>query len=85
MRIATLVTLVIATVAFAAPARAQTYDPNYPVCMQVYAPFVYFDCHFTSIPQCKASASARGAQCVVNPYYAGDDNVPVRHRRRGGY
>jgi len=26
----------IATVLMAAPARAQTYDPNYPVCPQIY-------------------------------------------------
>jgi hypothetical protein len=82
MRIATLATLIIATVAAAGSARAQTYNPDFPVCMQVYAPFVYYDCRFFSIPQCKASASGRGAQCVVNPYYAGADDVPVRRRHR---
>ena len=82
MRIATLATLIIATLALAAPVRAQTYDPNYPVCMQVYAPFVYYDCRFTSIPQCKASASARGAQCVVNPYYAKPPAKPAPRPKR---
>ena len=82
MRNILLASLIAMTVVVALPARAQTYNPDYPVCMQVYSPFQYFDCRFTSIPQCKASASARGAQCVVNLYYAGDDNVPVRHRRR---
>ena len=87
MRIATLSTLALATLALAAvasagSARAQTYNPHFPVCMQVYSPFQYFDCSFFSIPDCKASASGRGAQCVVNPYYAGDDEPPVPRRRR---
>ena len=80
MRIATLATLIIAAVASAGPVRAQTYNPNYPVCMQVYSPFQYFDCHFFSIPECKASASGRGAQCVVNPYFAGEPPPPRRRR-----
>jgi hypothetical protein len=83
MRIATLATLTLAAVASAGPARAQTYNPNYPVCMQAYSPFMYYDCHFFSIPECKASASGRGAQCVVNPYYAGPP--PVRRRRHAHY
>jgi hypothetical protein len=36
MRILPLVILTIATVLTAAPARAQTYDPAYPVCLHVY-------------------------------------------------
>ena len=31
----------------------------------------YFECAYTSIPQCQMSASGRNASCVVNPYYAG--------------
>ena len=69
-------------VPFAAPARAQTYDPKYPVCLQVYDDMThfYFDCSFTSMPQCAASASGRYAQCVVNPYYAGPNTK--RHPRK---
>ena len=33
--------LAIAMVSAAAPARAQTYDPNYPVCLQVYDDMVH--------------------------------------------
>jgi hypothetical protein len=64
--------LAVGTISFAAPARAQTYDPNYPVCLQIYDDMVdyYFECRYTSIAQCAASASGRSAQCVVNPYYA---------------
>jgi Protein of unknown function (DUF3551) len=62
-----------ATVALPAPARAQTYDPSYPVCLQVYQGYTdyYFECHYQNMAQCAASASGRSAQCVVNPYYAG--------------
>jgi hypothetical protein len=64
--------LATGTILFAAPARAQTYDPNYPVCLQIYQGMVdyYFECSYTSMAQCAASASGRSAQCVVNPYYA---------------
>ena len=56
----------------AAPSRAQTYDPNYPICLQIYEDMVnyYFDCSYTSMAQCQASASGRSAQCVVNPFPA---------------
>lgn len=67
-----LAALAIATVSFAGPAEAQTYDPNYPVCLQIYQGGMadyYFECAYTSMPQCQASASGRAAQCVVNPYY----------------
>jgi hypothetical protein len=37
MRVLACTILTIATVLVVAPARAQTYDPNYPVCLQTYA------------------------------------------------
>src|SRR5215471_7608711 len=48
-----------AMVALSAPAQAQAYDPKYPVCLQVYDDFThyYFECSYTSMPQCQASAS----------------------------
>lgn len=67
-----LATLAIATVSLAAPAQAQTYDPAYPVCLQIYQGGMtdyYFECAYTSLPQRQASASGRAAQCIVNPYY----------------
>jgi uncharacterized protein DUF3551 len=51
------------------PARAQTYDPAYPVCLQTYGLTSGISCRFTSMPQCRAVASGRSAQCIVNPYY----------------
>jgi hypothetical protein len=69
--------------AAAAPARAQTYDPTYPVCLQIYQGMVdyYFECGFTSMAQCQASASGRSAQCVVNPYYRPHAKPGLRHKR----
>jgi Protein of unknown function (DUF3551) len=64
--------LAVGAIVLAAPARAQTYDPKYPVCLQVYEGMVnyYFECSYTTMAQCAASASGRSASCVVNPYYA---------------
>jgi hypothetical protein len=36
MRVLACTILTIATMLVAAPVRAQTYDPNYPVCLQTY-------------------------------------------------
>jgi len=67
---AALVAIIFGTgLACTTPAMAQTYDPNYPVCLQ-YARDGYIDCSFTSIPQCNATASGRGATCYANPYFA---------------
>lgn len=61
-------------VCIAGPAAAQAYDPNYPVCLEVYGGRLtpeYIDCSFTSLPQCQATASGRSATCSVNPFYKG--------------
>ncbi len=75
--------ILAAMVLIAAPAQAQTYDPNCPVCLQVYQDMVnyYFECGYTSMAQCAASASGRSAQCVVNPYYKGPAKPGSRSRR----
>ena len=84
MRIPTLAILAIGMVFASAPTRAQTYNPDYPVCLHVYGPVTYYECTYSSIPQCNASASGRSAQCVVNPYFANAyQDHPVR--RRGVY
>ena len=79
MRIPALVILTIAMVSMAGPAAAQTYAPGYPVCLHVYGPVVYYECLYTSLPQCNASASGRAAQCVINPYFGGAQ-VPARRQ-----
>jgi hypothetical protein len=79
----------IATVLAAADARAQTYDPRYPVCMHVYTGGGrgggggdYYDCSFTSLPQCQATASGRAASCDLNPYYAFNEPPPRRRHKK---
>lgn len=59
--------------------RAQTYDPSYPVCMQIYGPVGYFDCRYGSLAQCKYLAVGRSASCVVNPYFP--PREPARRAR----
>jgi Protein of unknown function (DUF3551) len=87
MRIPAWAILTIAAVSAASSARAQTYDPAYPVCLQIYQGWndYYFECAYTSLAQCNMSASGRAAQCIVNPYYGGRKTTPPvaspRHRR----
>ena len=62
--------IVVFGVMLAAPAQAQTYDPNYPICLQAYGiTGNYIACGYTSMAQCKLSASGRAAQCIENPYF----------------
>jgi hypothetical protein len=80
MRIPALAILTIATVLTAAAARAQTYSPDYPVCLQVYDIY-YIECGYTSLAQCAQSASGRAAQCVINPNFASAQAPAGRHYR----
>jgi len=87
MRIPALAIVALGAAYAATPAQAQTYDPNYPVCLQVYQGSMvdyYFECAYQTMGQCQASASGRAASCVVNPYYHGGRPAGppvVRHRR----
>jgi hypothetical protein len=76
-----LAILTIGTVSIGSAA-AQTYDPAYPVCLHVYRWGGYYDCSYTSLAQCNASASGRAAQCDINPYFAGGRLPAGRQYRR---
>ena len=80
MRIVALAIFATAAASAAAPAQAQTYDPNYPVCLHVMGRVSYYECTYTSLPQCNMSASGRSAQCVINPYYAYASQDPSTRR-----
>ncbi len=82
MRSLALAILAIATVAVAGPVAAQTYAGGYPVCLHVYGPINYYECGYTSLPQCAVSASGRAAQCELNPYYASAQERVERPYRR---
>jgi hypothetical protein len=63
----------------AAPARAQTYDPNYPVCMQVIQMNAnYIECRYLSMAQCQESVSGRAGYCFPNPYLKQRSRAPGR-------
>ena len=86
--LAAAMTLAAAAITVAAPARGQTYDPAYPVCLQVYQGGIadyYFECHYRTMAQCQMSASGRAAQCVVNPYYGGPKSKRQRQRTYDRY
>lgn len=75
----------VAIVAGSAAAHAQARD-NYPVCLRVFGPLNYEECRYTSIPQCKATASGRAAECFVNPFFASAaEPRGRRHRRHQDY
>ncbi|MDH6263085.1 DUF3551 domain-containing protein [Bradyrhizobium sp. BR13661] len=92
MRLPLLILTAIATLFVVADASAQTYDPRYPVCMHKYSGGGgglgggggggYFDCSFTSLEQCRATASGLAASCDVNPYYAFDEHTPRRRYKK---
>ena len=69
------------------PAEAQTYDPRYPVCIEVYTlDGSSITCSFMSMAQCAATASGQSAQCYANPYAMqnrrpGPDPSPPRRSR----
>jgi hypothetical protein len=81
MRILALTALALGTLVASGAARGQTFSPGYPVCLKVYGPATYYECNYTTIAQCQASASGRSAQCYVNPYYLASAEPPVRYRR----
>ena len=87
MRHLALAALAAGTLFSVQPTQAQTYA-GLPVCLHVYGPGVtYYECDYTSLASCNATASGRAAQCELNPYYANArmDQPPVRHRRHRGY
>ena len=83
MRALALAVLTVGIALTAGQAQAQTYDPDFPVCMHVVAGRggTYYDCSYYTMAQCLASASGRAAQCDSNPYYG----VPLPKRYGRGY
>lgn len=71
MRVLASAILAIVTLSANAPARSQTYDPDFPVCMHVIIMDggIIEDCRYYTMDQCRASASGRPGQCDINPYY----------------
>jgi hypothetical protein len=77
------VTMLAASVLVASSlSHAQTYSPDYPVCLHVYGPGTHIECAFTSLAQCAATASGRGAECEVNPFLASAQPIGAFHYQR---
>jgi len=75
--------LAAAAILPALPAAAQRYDPNYPVCMQVWTrDGNTMNCRFTSWDQCRALASGYSAMCLDNPYWSQPRPASPRERQR---
>jgi hypothetical protein len=73
--------LALAMTLAAASVQAQTYDPDYPVCLQTFGRAGNtISCSYTSMGQCRLSAWGRAAQCITNPYFVGAN--PGRSRRQ---
>lgn len=81
MRTLALTILTMGIVLTAGHARAQRYDPAFPVCLYVvsFGATPYYRCSYATMDQCRASAN--GQMCVLNPYYAGA-TAPVRGSNR---
>lgn len=79
--------LAIGTIAVIAPAVAQRYDPRYPVCLEVKQQgSMTIDCSFTSLDECRGTASGRNGTCYANPYWSQAKAPPGRRSRlRSGY
>jgi len=77
-KLALIATLAIVGLSSAAQAR------DYPVCLRVYHNYhdFYDECAYTSIPQCRMSASGRAAECIVNPWYKGPEPRQTRRSKR---
>jgi hypothetical protein len=65
--------LAISAISAVEPVQAG-YD--YPVCLRVYGPANYNECNYTSMAQCRATASGRAAQCYPNVFAAYPAPVP---------
>ena len=82
MRRLALTMLAMGIILTAGPARAQRFDPAYPVCLQVVTRGAspYYRCSYVTMDQCRASAN--GQMCSLNPFYAGATASVRRSNRR---
>jgi hypothetical protein len=71
MRILTLAILTIAAISATPSARAQTYNPRYPICAKFIQNFggERIECGYDSMEQCQERVAGLGGTCIVNPYY----------------
>ena len=70
MRALPILFLVGITMSVAAPATAQRFAGNAPVCMQKWqwGGSSYITCQYASWDECRATAAGLSAMCLLNPY-----------------
>ena len=70
MRALPILLLVGITMSVAAPAAAQRFAGNAPVCLQrwEWGGGNYITCQFSSWDECRAAAAGLPAMCLQNPY-----------------
>jgi uncharacterized protein DUF3551 len=84
MRILALAILTAGMISATGEARAQIYDPAFPVCMHLALwGGDREDCTYYTLAQCAMSASGRPGTCNLNPFYAGA-GASGRNQRRYG-
>ena len=69
MRVLASAILTVVMVSTMSSAHAQTYNPNYPVCLKIIENFA-------------ETAAGLPAQCIVNPFYASARPGPGEGYRR---
>ena len=82
MRTLALTILTMGMALAAGHARAQRYDPAFPVCLYVVTRGggSYYRCSYYTMDQCRASSN--GQMCGLNPDHAGATASPRRNGRR---
>ncbi|MBR0824070.1 DUF3551 domain-containing protein [Bradyrhizobium manausense] len=87
MRMLYWMILAEATILVVVPATALRYDPRYPVCLQSWHKrgLIIVDCSYTSMDQCRMTASGLSAMCLENPYWRGSPGHNSRRRQGGVY
>ncbi|MBR0828087.1 DUF3551 domain-containing protein [Bradyrhizobium manausense] len=87
MRMLRWMVLAFTTILAVAPAAAQRYDSQNPFCLQRWGQSggTYIDCSYTSLEQCRATASGLSATCSANPYSPQPNQASPGHvhRRQG--
>ena len=78
------VTAVITFAAAAIFAPSNARAESYPWCAVLNTGDASYNCGFTTIEQCRATASGLGGICELNRFYEGPIRAPAKRMRRPG-
>jgi hypothetical protein len=70
-KLALIALVAMSLVTLVKPTIAQTYAPEYPICLQIYdeGGGYRYECLYDNFWQCNLTAYGRSAECVVNPFF----------------